>query len=120
MMTSLTFMEDDGNGDGTHDIDNISQGSEDDEVDLASMDKNEYTSGPSTQDDVVEDEYRSGPSVEDDSDSCEVGFLRSFGVLADGSLRMEFNDLELRQFKAIHMQISWTLVWFTRQYVTQV
>ncbi|CAD6215439.1 unnamed protein product [Miscanthus lutarioriparius] len=30
-----TFDEDDGNGDGTHDMDDISQGSEDDEVDVA-------------------------------------------------------------------------------------
>jgi hypothetical protein len=31
-----TFVEDDGNRDGTHDMDDISQGSEDDEVDAAS------------------------------------------------------------------------------------
>ena len=30
-----TFVEDDGNGHGTHDMDDISQGSEDDEVDVA-------------------------------------------------------------------------------------
>ena len=36
-------------GDGTHDMDDISQGSEEDD----------FTSGPSTSDDVLEDEYRS-------------------------------------------------------------
>ena len=51
-----TFDEDDGNGDGTHDMDDISQGSEDDEVDVASVDEDDFTSGPSTLDNVLEDE----------------------------------------------------------------
>ena len=60
-----TFDEDDGNGDGTHDMDDISQGSKDDKVDVASADEDDFTSGPSTSDDVLEDEYRSEPSSED-------------------------------------------------------
>jgi hypothetical protein len=54
---------------------------------------------------VVEDEYRSRPSTEDDSDSNEVGFRKSFGGSGDGSLRMEYNNLELRQFKGIHVKV---------------
>ena len=95
-----TFDEDDGNGDGTHDMDDISQGSEDDEVDVASVDEDDFTSGPSTSDDVLEDEYRSEPSSEGESDCCEGGFADAIGVPADGSLRMEYNDVELRQLKA--------------------
>jgi hypothetical protein len=38
-----TFDEDDGNGDGTHDMDDISKGSEDDEVDVASADEDDFT-----------------------------------------------------------------------------
>jgi hypothetical protein len=38
-----TFDEDDGNGDGTHDMDDISKGSEDDEVDVASTDEDDFT-----------------------------------------------------------------------------
>jgi len=45
-----TFYEDDGNGDG---MDNISQGLEDDEVDIASMDEDDFTLGASTLDDVL-------------------------------------------------------------------
>jgi hypothetical protein len=48
-----TFDGDDGNGDGTHDIDDISEGSEDDEVDVASTDKDDFTLGPSTSCDVL-------------------------------------------------------------------
>ena len=100
-----TFDEDDGNGDGTHDMDDISQGSEDDEVDVASTDEDDFTSGPSTSDDVLEDEYRSEPSSEDESDCCEEGFPNAIGVPADGSLRMEYNDVELRQLKAVHVEV---------------
>ena len=90
------FDKDDGNGDGTHDMDDISQGSEDDEVDVASVDEDDFTSGPSTSDDVLEDKYRSKPSSEDESDCCERGFADAIGVPTDGSLRMEYNDVELR------------------------
>ena len=91
-----TFDEDDGSGGGTHDMDDISQGSEDDEVDVASSDEDDLTSGPSTSDDVFADEYRSKPSSEDESDCCEGGFPDAIGVPADESLRMEYNDIELR------------------------
>ena len=77
------FDEDDGNGDGTHDMDNISQGSEDDKVVVVSTDEDDFTSGPSTSDDVLEDEYRSEPSSEDESDCCEGGFSDAIGVPAD-------------------------------------
>jgi hypothetical protein len=74
---------------------------------------------------VLEDEYKSEPSSEDESDCCEVGFMKSLGVLADGSLRMEYNDVELRQLKAIHVEVpsvpnSWILIWLIKQYVTLV
>ena len=49
--------------------------------------------GQGTSDDVLEDEYRSEPSSEDESDCCEGGFLDAIGVLANGSLRMEYNDV---------------------------
>jgi hypothetical protein len=101
-----TFDEDDGNGDGTHDMDDISQGSEDDEVDVASADEDDITSGPSTSDDVLEDENMSKPSSEDESVCCEGGFSDAIGVLADGSLRMEYNDVELRQLKAVHVELG--------------
>ena len=78
-----TFDEDDGNGDGTHDMDDISQGSEDDEVDVASTDEDDFTLGPSNSDDVLEDEYRSKPSSEDESDCCEGRFSDAIGVPAD-------------------------------------
>jgi hypothetical protein len=65
-----TFDEDDGNGDGTHDMDDMSEGSEDDKVDVAYADKDDFTSGPSTSDNVLEDEYRSEPSSDDESDGC--------------------------------------------------
>ena len=86
-------------------MDDISEGSEDDEVDVASADKDDFTSGPSTSDDVLEDEYRFEPSTEDKSDCCEGGFPDTIGVIADGSLRMEYNDVELRQLKAIHVEV---------------
>ena len=95
-----TFDEDDVNEDGTHDMDDISQGSEDDEVDVASANKNNFTSAPSTLDDVLEDEYRSKPSSEDESDCCEGGLSDAIGVPADELLRMEYNDVELKQLKA--------------------
>ena len=63
------------------------------------------TSGPSTLDYVLEDEYRSEPSSEDKSDCCEGGFLDAIGDPADGSLRMEYNDVELRQLKAVHVEV---------------
>jgi hypothetical protein len=99
------FGEDDGSGDGTHDMDDISQGSEDDEVGVASGDEDDLTSGQSTSDDVLEDEYRSEPSSEEESDCCEVGFTESLGVPCDGSLRMEYNDTELRKLKAVHVEV---------------
>ena len=43
-----TLVKDDGNGDGTHDIDNIHRGSEGDELDVLSGDQDEYTSRPSS------------------------------------------------------------------------
>jgi hypothetical protein len=86
-------------------MDDISQGSEDDEVDVASMDEDDFTLGLSTPDDVLEDEYRSEPSSEDESDCCEGGFPDAIGVPADGSLRMEYNDVELRQLKAVHVEV---------------
>jgi hypothetical protein len=101
-----TFDENDGNADGTHDMDDISQGSEDDEVDVASADEDDFISGPSTSDDVLEDEYRSEPSSEDKSDCCEGGSADAIGVPADGSLRMEYNDVELRQLKAVHVDVT--------------
>jgi len=100
-----TFDEDDGNRDGTHDMDDISQGSKDDEVGVASVDEDDFTSGPSTLNDVLEDEYMSNPSSEDESDCCEGGFADAIGVPADGSLRMEYNDIELRQLKAVHVDV---------------
>jgi hypothetical protein len=100
-----TFVEDDGNGYGTHEMDDISQGWENDELDVVSTDEDDYSSGPSTPDDVLEDEYRSGPSIEDESDPCEVGFMVSFGVLAGRSLRMEYNDLELKRLKVVHVEV---------------
>ena len=100
-----TFDEDDKNRDGTHDMDDISQGSEDDEVDVASTDEDDFTLRQSTSDDVLEDEYRSEPSSEDETDCCEGEFSDAIGVLADGSLTMEYNDIELRNLKAIHVEV---------------
>jgi hypothetical protein len=100
-----TFDEDGGNGYGTHDMDDISQGSKDDEVDVASTNEDDLTLGPNTLDDVLEDEYRSEPSSEDESDCYEGGLLDAIGVPADGSLRMEYNDIELRQLKAVHVEV---------------
>jgi len=65
-------------------MDDISQGSEDDEVDVASVDEDDFTLGPSTSDDVLEDEYRSEPSSEDKIDCCEGGFLDAIGVIDNG------------------------------------
>jgi hypothetical protein len=48
-----TFDEDNGNRGGTHDMYDMSEGSEDDEVDVACMDEDDFTSGPSTSDDVL-------------------------------------------------------------------
>jgi hypothetical protein len=90
------FVEDDATRDGTHYMDDISEGSEDDEVDVAYVDEDDLTSGATTSDDVVEDEYRSEPSSEDESNCCEAGFMESVGVPTDGSLRMEYNDVKLR------------------------
>jgi hypothetical protein len=78
---------------------------EDDEVDVASVDEDGFTLGPSSSTDVLEDEYRSKPSSEDESDGSQGGFLDAIGVLADGSLRMEYNDVELRQLKTVHVEI---------------
>jgi hypothetical protein len=100
------FDEDDSNGDGTHDMVDIAQGSEDDKVDVASTDEDDFTSGPSTSDDVLEDEYRSEPSSDDESDCCERGFADAIGVSANGSLRIEYNDVELRQLKVVLTIVS--------------
>ena len=61
--------------------------------------------GQGTSDDVLEDEYRSEPSSEDESDCCDEGFSDAIGVPADGSLRMEYNDVELRQLKDVHVEV---------------
>ena len=70
-----------------------------------SVDEDDFTSGPSTLDDVLEDEYRSEPSNKDESDCCEEGFLDAIGVPNDGSLRMEYNDIELRQLKVVRVEV---------------
>jgi hypothetical protein len=87
--------------------DDVSEGSEDDTVDVgvASGDEDDLTSWQTTSDDVLEDEYRSEPSSEDESDVCDKGFMESLGVPVDGSLRMEFNDAELSQLKAVHVEV---------------
>ena len=54
---------------------------------------------------MLEDEYRSKPSSKDESDCCEGGFLDAIGVPANGSLRMEYNDVQLRLLKAIHVEV---------------
>jgi hypothetical protein len=99
------FVDEDGTGDGSWDMDDISEGSEDDEVGVASKDEDDLTSGQNTSDDVLEDEYRSEPSSEDESYCCDARFTESLGVLVDGLLRMEYNDVELRQLKAIHVEV---------------
>jgi hypothetical protein len=43
-------------------MDDVSQRLEDDEVDVASADEDDFISGPSTSNDVLEDGYRSEPS----------------------------------------------------------
>jgi hypothetical protein len=78
------FVEDNGTEDGTHDMDDMSQGSEDDEVGDVSADEDDLTSRQSTSDDVLEDEYRSEPCSEDKSDCCEAGFTESLGVPVTG------------------------------------
>ena len=70
-----------------------------------SADEDDFTSGPSTSDDVLEDEYRSEPISEDETDCCEGGFPDRIGVLANGSFKMEYNDIELRQLKAVHVEV---------------
>jgi hypothetical protein len=120
-----TLDEDDGNGDGRNDKDDISLGSEDDKLDVALGDEDELSSGQSSGDDVLEAEYRSEPSSDGQSDCCEVGFADAIGVPVDGSLRMEYNAVELSQLKAVKWrclwcQISWILVWLRKQYVTPV
>jgi hypothetical protein len=47
----------------------------------------------------------SEPSSDDKSDGCQGGLPDAIGVLANGSLRMEYNDVELRQLKAVHIEI---------------
>jgi hypothetical protein len=98
----VRFDEDDGIGDG---IDDISAGSEDDKFDFSSAGEDDLTSGATTSDDVVEDEYRIEPSSDNESDRCEEGFADTIRVPADGSLRMEYNDIELRQLKAVHVEV---------------
>jgi hypothetical protein len=56
-------------------------------------------------DDVLEDEYMPEPSSDDESDGRQGGFSDAIGVPADGSLRMEYNDVELRQLKAVHVEV---------------
>jgi hypothetical protein len=100
------FVEDDGTRGGNWDMDDISQGSEDDKVGVASDDEDDFTSGQTSSDDVVlEDEYRSEPSSEDESESCAAGFMESLRVLVDGSFRIEYNDAELRQLKVVHVEV---------------
>jgi hypothetical protein len=68
----------------------ISEGSKDDEVGVASEDKDDLTSKQTSLVDVLlEDEYRSESSSKNDSDCCEAGFRESIGVPVDGSIRME-------------------------------
>jgi hypothetical protein len=79
------FVEDDGSRGGHWDIDDISQGLEDDEVGVASEDEDDFTSGQTSLDDVVlEDEYRLEPSSEDENDTCEARFTESLRVPVDG------------------------------------
>jgi len=87
------------NGDGINDMDDISEGSEDEE------EIDDYTSGPSTSEDVLEDEYRSEPSSEEESDCFEAGFTESLRGPCDGSLRMDYNEEELRQLQAVHVEV---------------
>jgi hypothetical protein len=94
-----------GTGVGSWDMDGISEGSDDDKVGVASEDEDDLTSGQSTSDVVLVDEYRSEPSSEDESDCCEVRFTESIGVAVDGSMRMEYNDAEVSQLKAVHVEV---------------
>jgi len=105
ILIKIRFDEDDGNGDRTHYMDDTYERSEDDEVHVASVDEDDFTSGQNTSDDVLEDEYRSEPSSKEESDCCQGGFVDVIGVPADGSLRMEYNDVELRQLKAVHVEV---------------
>jgi hypothetical protein len=100
------FDDDDDYGDGIHDMHDISEGSEDDEVGVASEDEDDLTSGQTSSVDVLlEDEYRSEPSSEDESDCCEAGFRESIGVLVDGSIRVEYSPTKLSQLKAVHVEV---------------
>ena len=84
--------------------DGESEGTEE-EVDVGSADKDDMSSGSSSSDAMLEDEYKSEPSSEDESDSDDAGFIESLGVPVDGSLRMEYNDIELRQLKVVHVDV---------------
>jgi hypothetical protein len=99
------FVDEGGTGAGSWDMDAISEGSDDDEVGVASEDEDDLTSGQSTSDVVLEDEYRSEPSSEDEGDCCEAGFTESIRVAVDGSLRMEYNDAKLSQLKVVHVEV---------------
>jgi len=68
-------------------MDNISQGSEDDEIDVASMDEDDFTLGASTSVDVLDNKYTTEPSSNDESDCCEGGFLGIIELPVDRSLR---------------------------------
>jgi hypothetical protein len=99
------FVDEGGTRAGSWDMDDISEGSNDDKVGVASEDEDDLTSGQSTSDIVLKDEYRSEPSSEDKSDCCQAGFTESIGVAVDGSLRMEYNDAKLSQLKVVHVEV---------------
>ena len=48
---------------------------------------------------------RLGAAATTAADCCEGGLLDAIGVLVDGSLTMEYNDIELRQMKAVHVEV---------------
>jgi hypothetical protein len=64
------FVDEGGTRAGSWDMDDISEGSNDDEVGVASEDEDDLALGQSTSDVVLVDEYRSEPSSEDESDCC--------------------------------------------------
>jgi hypothetical protein len=99
------FVDEGGTGAGSWDVDDISEGFDDDEVGVASEDEDDLTSGKSTSDVVLEDEYRFEPSSEDEGDYCESGFTESIGVAVDGSLRKEYNNAKLSQLKVVHVEV---------------
>jgi hypothetical protein len=68
------FVDEGGTRAGSRDVDDISKGSDDDEVGVASEDEDDLISWQSTSDVVLEDEYRSEPSSEDESDYYEARF----------------------------------------------